>query len=119
MVTIAEIEADKPARKANEPEEKPKTSSAGQALGMAVSYLTDAQKKELKLKGGVRVDSVADAAARAGLREGDVLVAIANIEVNTVKEFEAAVAKLDKSKAINVLFRRGEWAQYAVIRPVR
>ncbi|MEY4266846.1 MAG: hypothetical protein RIS90_1381 [Pseudomonadota bacterium] len=119
MVTIAEIEADKPARKANEPEEKPKTSSAGQALGMSVSDLTEAQKKELKLKGGVRVDAVADAAARAGLREGDVLVAIANIEVNTVKDFEAAVAKLDKSKPISVQFRRGEWAQYAVIRPAR
>ena len=119
MVTIAEIEADKPARKANEPEEKPKTSSAGQALGMSVSDLTEAQKKELKLKGGVRVDAVVDAAARAGLREGDVLVAVANIEVNTVKDFEAAVAKLDKSKPISVQFRRGEWAQYAVIRPAR
>ena len=118
-VTIAEIEADKPARKANEPEDKPKTSSAGQALGMSVSDLTEAQKKELKLKGGVRVDAAADAAARAGLREGDVLVAIANIEVNTVKDFEAAVAKLDKSKPISVQFRRGEWAQYAVIRPAR
>ena len=118
-VTIAEIEADKPARKADEPEEKPKTSSAGQALGMSVSDLTEAQKKELKLKGGVRVDAVADAAARAGMREGDVLVALANIEINTVKEFEAAVAKLDKSKPVTVLFRRGEWAQYLVIRPVR
>ena len=118
-VTVAEIEADKPTRKANEPEEKPKTSSAGQALGMSVSDLTEAQKKELKLKGGVRVDAVADAAARAGMREGDVLVAIANTEINTVKEFEAAVAKLDKSKPVNVLFRRGEWAQYAVIRPTR
>ena len=118
-VTIAEIEADKPARKANEPEEKPKTSSAGQALGMSVSDLTEAQKKELKLRGGVRVDAVADAAARAGMREGDVLVAVANIEINTVKEFEAAVAKMDKSKPVTVLFRRGEWAQYAVIRPAR
>ena len=118
-VTIAEIEADKPARKANEPEEKPKTSSAGQALGMSVSDLTEAQKKDLKLKGGVRVDAVVDAAARAGMREGDVLVAIANTEINTVKEFEAAVAKLDKSKPVTVLFRRGEWAQYAVIRPTR
>jgi serine protease Do len=53
------------------------------------------------------------------MREGDVLVAIANTEINTVKEFEAAVAKLDKSKPVNVLFRRGEWAQYAVIRPTR
>ena len=118
-VTVAEIEADKPARKANEPEERAKTPSTGQALGMSVSDLTEAQKKELKLKGGVRVDAAVEAAARAGLREGDVLVAIANVEINSVKEFEAAVAKIDKSKAVNVLFRRGEWAQYAVIRPGR
>ena len=118
-VVVAEIEADKPARKANEPEERAKTPSTGQALGMSVSDLTEAQKKELKLKGGVRVDAAVEAAARAGLREGDVLVAIANVEINSVKEFEAAVAKIDKSKAVNVLFRRGEWAQYAVIRPGR
>ena len=118
-VVVAEIEADKPARKANEPEERAKTPSTGQALGMSVSDLTEAQKKELKLKGGVRVDASVEAAARAGLREGDVLVAIANVEINSVKEFEAAVAKIDKSKAVNVLFRRGEWAQYAVIRPGR
>jgi serine protease Do len=118
-VTIAEIEADKPAKKAADKEEKPKPSSVGQALGLAVSELTDAQKKELKIKGGVKVETAADAAARAGLREGDVIVAIANIEVANVKEFEVALAKIDKSKAINVLFRRGEWAQYAIIRPAR
>ncbi|MDO8251036.1 MAG: DegQ family serine endoprotease [Rhodoferax sp.] len=118
-VTIAEIEADKPVKKAADKEEKPKASSAGQALGLAVSELTDAQRKELKIKGGVKVETAADAAARAGLREGDVVVAIANVEVANVREFEAALAKLDKSKPINVLFRRGEWAQYAVIRPVR
>lgn len=118
-VTIAEIEADKPVRKAADKEEKPKASSAGQSLGLAVSELSEAQKKELKIKGGVKVDTAADAAARAGLREGDVIVAIANTEVATMKEFEAAVSKLDKNKAVNVLFRRGEWAQYAVIRPAR
>ncbi|WP_114973217.1 DegQ family serine endoprotease [Rhodoferax ferrireducens] len=118
-VTIAEIEADKPAKKAADKEEKPKASSAGQALGLAVSELTDAQKKELKIKGGVKVETAAEAAARAGLREGDVVVAIANVEVANVREFEAALGKLDKTKPINVLFRRGEWAQYAVIRPAR
>lgn len=118
-VTVAEIEADKPVKKAADKEEKPKASSAGQALGLAVSELTDAQKKELKVKGGVKVETAADAAARAGLREGDVVVAIANVEVANVREFEAALAKLDKSKPVNVLFRRGEWAQYAVIRPAR
>jgi serine protease Do len=116
-VVIAEIEDDKPAKKPTAKEEKPKASSAGQLLGLAVSELSDAQKKELKLKGGVKVDSATDGAARAGVREGDVIVAIANVEVNTVKDFEAAVAKMDKSKPVNLLFRRGEWAQYALIRP--
>jgi hypothetical protein len=46
-----------------------------------VSDLTDAQKKELKVKGGVKVDAVSDAAAKAGLREGDVILAVGNIEV--------------------------------------
>ena len=60
-----------------------------------------------------------EAAARAGLREGDVILAIANTEVSGMKEFEAALTKADKSKAINVLYRRGDWAQYALIRPGR
>jgi len=119
MVTIAEIEADKPVRKAADKDDKSRTSAAGQALGLAVSELTEALKKELKVRGGVRVDAVADAAARAGVREGDVIVAIANVQVGNVREFELALAKLDKNKPVSILFRRGEWAQYAVIRPAR
>ncbi len=117
-VTIGEFEAEKPvARK--EREEKPR-SSAAPALGLAVADLTEAQKKELKLvKGGVRVESAVEAAARAGLREGDVIMALGNVEVASVREFEALLAKLEKGKPVHVLFRRGEWAQYAVIRPQR
>lgn len=115
-VTIAEIEADKPVKKTSDKEEKPKTSAAGQLLGLTVSDLTDAQKKELKVKGGVKVDAATEAAARAGLREGDVIMAIANSEVNNAKEFEAVAAKLDKTKPVNVRFRRGEWDQYVMIR---
>ena len=53
------------------------------------------------------------------LREGDVILALANVEVANIREFEAVLAKLDKGKTVNVLFRRGDWAQYAVIRPQR
>ncbi len=116
-VTIGEVEADKPARR--EREEKPRISGAAQALGLTVADLTEAQKKELKLKGGVRVDGASEAAARAGLREGDVILAVANVEVGNVREFEAVLGRLDKGKPINVLFRRGDWAQYTVIRPAR
>jgi serine protease Do len=103
-------------KKAAEKEVKPKASSAGQTLGLAVSDLTDEQKKDLKLKGGVKVDAATEAAARAGLQEGDVIIQVGQVAVSSVKEFEAALAKLDKTKSVNVLFRRGEWAQYAVIR---
>jgi serine protease Do len=84
-----------------------------------LSDLTEAQKRELKLRGGVRVESATEAAARAGLREGDVILAVANVEVESVKAFEATLARLDKSKPVNVLFRRGDWAQYVLIRPAK
>jgi serine protease Do len=121
-VMIAEIEPDKPAKMAAEKEEpaaKPQASAAAKSMGLAVSDLTDAQKKELKLKGGVKIDMAADAATRAGLREGDIVLAINNTEISNVKELESALAKADKTKPVSVLFRRGDWAQYALIRPSR
>jgi serine protease Do len=84
-----------------------------------VSELTDAQRKELGIKGGVRIEAAVEAAARAGLREGDVVLAVSNTEVNSVKDFDAVLTKSDKSKPLIVMFRRGEWTQYAIIRAVR
>eukprot|EP01034_Spumella_vulgaris_P046565 gene46565-58058_t len=66
----------------------------------------------------VKVAAALEGAARAGLREGDIILAIANTEVSGVKDFDAILGKVDKSKTLSVLYRRGEWAQYALIRPV-
>ncbi len=118
-VVIGEVEAEKPVRRSQAPEAKPPMAGPAQAMGLMVSELPDALKKELKLKGGVKVDASEGAAARAGLREGDVILAIANTEISNVKDFETALAKNEKGKAINVLFRRSEWTQYALIRPTR
>ncbi|WP_295640698.1 DegQ family serine endoprotease [uncultured Methylibium sp.] len=119
-VTVAELEPER-ARRAAAPEGKPAPapSVAVGALGLTLANLSDDQKRELKLKGGVRIEAVEAAAARAGLREGDVILSVANVEITDVKQFESVLAKLDKSKPVNVLFRRGEWAQYALIRPVK
>ncbi|MCY7371573.1 MAG: Do family serine endopeptidase [Polaromonas sp.] len=118
-VTIAEVEPEKSASRASVPEPKPQVAGPAQSLGLMVSEVPEAAKKELKLKGGVKVDAVEGLASRAGLREGDVIVAIANFEIASVKEFEAALTKIDKTKAVNVLFRRGDLVQYALIRPAR
>jgi serine protease Do len=116
-VTVGEFEADRPAKRAQaEPTPAP---VAKNALGISASDLSEAQKKELKLKSGVRVDAVDGAAARAGLREGDVILSIDNTEVTDAKQFAALSAKVEKSRAVSVLVRRGEWVNYLVIRPAR
>ena len=113
-VTVVEFEPEKPKRVAQSAEQpaQPKT-----AIGLAVSDLTDAQKRELKLRGGVRVESAEGSAARAGLREGDVIVTLDNTEVSDAKQFNALVAKLDKTRQISVMVRRGEWTNYLIVRP--
>jgi serine protease Do len=65
------------------------------------------------------VDAVDGAAARAGLREGDVILSIDNAEIADSKQFAAVATKAEKAKAVSVLVRRGEWTNYLVIRPTR
>jgi serine protease Do len=118
-VTVAEFEPERPTRRAAaEPGSAPQA-AVKSALGVTVSDLTDAQKRELRVKNGVRVDTVEGAAGRAGLREGDVILSVDNVEVADAKAFAAAAAKADKNKPVTVLVRRGEWVNYLVIRPGR
>ncbi len=116
-ITVAELEPVKSAKSAASADE-PKSAGTAQSMGLVVADLTEAQKKELK-RGGVRVESVAEASARAGLREGDVILQIANFEITQLRDFESAMNKIDKNKPFNVLFRRGEAVQFAVIKPAR
>jgi len=117
-ITVGEFEPEKvAAAKPAAAEKTPESSAVLQMLGLTVSDLTEPLKKELKMRSGVRVDAVADPALKAGIREGDVITQIANNEVTDTKSFAQLMAKLDKSKAVSVLLRRGDWSQYTVIRP--
>jgi serine protease Do len=117
-VVVAEFEADKP-KPVVARNEAPKPQLSFTSLGLAVSDLTDAQRRELKIKGGVKVDSVEGAAQRAGMHEGDIVLSVDNAEVATAKQFEALVAKLDKTKPVTLLVRRGDQANFLVIKPAR
>ena len=117
-VTVIEFEADKTASAAGRDATKP-PAAAPSMLGLTVAELTEAQRRDLKVKGGVRVEAVEGAVARAGVREGDVLLSIDNTEVASVKQFDAALAKLDKSKTITLLVRRGDTVNFLIVRPVR
>ncbi len=118
-ITVGEFDPVQPDKKTGSKGGKESESTGAKALGLTVSELTDAQKKELRIRGGVRVESATDGAARAGLSEGDVIVAINNTEIGSVKEFEAAASKVDKSKTVSVLVRRDDLARFFLIKPAR
>jgi len=67
----------------------------------------------------VRVESVDGAAAKAGVREGDVILSVDNAEVTGAKQFEGLVAKADKTRPITLLVRRGESVNFVIVRPAR
>ena len=117
-VTVVEFEADRP-RKSTDKEPKAAPVPVVSSWGLSVADLSDVQRRDLKVKGGVRVEAVEGAAARAGLREGDVILALENVDINSAKQFEAVLAKADKNKSVNVLVRRGERVSYLIIRPSR
>jgi serine protease Do len=116
-VTVAEIEPDKPLAAAAP--EAQASSAAKTRLGITVADLTEAQKRELRVRGGVRVETTDGPAARAGVQEGDVILSIDNVEIADVKQFNTLTGKLDKNKSVTVLVRRGEWVNYLVIKPAR
>jgi serine protease Do len=118
-ITVVEREGDQPAKGGKvAPGAKPKAEAAANALGFKVSDLTAAQKKDMGITGGVLVDATEGGAAGAGLREGDVVLAINNTAIASAAQFNALVAKLDRSKPAVVLVRRDDVTTHILIRPV-
>ena len=54
-----------------------------------------------------------------GATTGDVILQLDNTEITDVKQFLTVAAKVEKSRAVSVMLRRGEWVNYLVIRPGR
>lgn len=113
-LTITELEQEKVAAKV---EKKTKVEQVANTLGLIVSDLTAAQVKELKIDGGVIVESAEGSAARAGLRTGDILLRVNNTDIKDVRQFNALVAKLDVKKTTLLLVRRGDSSQFVTVKP--
>jgi serine protease Do len=71
-------------------------------LGIAVRPLTADEKRSADLDHGLVVQDVAGAAERAGVRPGDVIVAVNNTPVKSVEELKSAVDKSGKTVALLV-----------------
>jgi serine protease Do len=119
-VTVAEMAPEQAARSGNPNRPPPAPGGGAQqanALGLVVADIPEDRRAALRIKGGVLVEGADGLAARAGLRPGDVILSLNNQDVSSARQFNEAVAKLDRSKTHIVLVRRGENAQFVPIRP--
>jgi serine protease Do len=116
-VTIVELKDEEPRASGKAQPKKPKPEHAPNALGLHVSNLTAAQRRELKIEGGVVVESVEGQASTAGILAGDLILQVNNVEVKDAAQFNDLVAKLDPKKSVALLVRRDTVTQYVVIKP--
>ncbi len=106
QVVVAELQEDARAGRSGRGALKP-PAAAPTVYGMSLADLTDAQRKELKVEHGVMVGEVQGAAARAGMRKGDVILAVNNQDVKSVEQFNQMMGQFDKGRIVALLVRRG------------
>ncbi|MFY3964080.1 DegQ family serine endoprotease [Achromobacter ruhlandii] len=111
-VKVGEIPVDKAA-----PGKKgaPPAPEVTNALGLGVIDVPADVQKKLRIKGGVQVKVAEGAAAKAGLQEGDIVLALNDTDVTGAKQFAELVGKLDKGRAVGLLVRRGEQTQWVAV----
>lgn len=86
-------------------------------LGLVVSELDADQKDELQIQGGLLVEEVkGNAAARADLRRGDVILAIGNVEVASIEQLNEILKQMPRGRSIALLVRRDEASYYLALK---
>lgn len=118
-VTIVALEDDKATAATKPAPGKPAPGAAPNVLGLNVSNLSPEQRRILKIEGGVIVDASEGRAATAGVRAGDVILQMNNVEIKDAAQFNGLAAKLDPKKSVAVLVRRENVTQYLVIKPAK
>lgn len=87
-------------------------------LGLSLKELSESERRQLRVDGGVLVTAVVgDAARRAGLATGDVITLVDDEPVRSVADFERTVKALGERSTIALLVHRNGNASFMVIEP--
>jgi serine protease Do len=113
-VTVGEMPEEKVAQRPGRRDSK--SGNVVARLGLTVSELSAEQRKELGIGGGLLVEDVQGAAAKAGIRRGDILMALNNQDVKSVEQLTQLLSQFDKAKSVALLIRRGDGALYVALR---
>jgi serine protease Do len=98
----------------------PKALAAPNRLGLALAPPTPAQRRERGIEHGLVVERAVGAAARAEIREGDVVLALVvggkQTTLKSVDDFNRQVAGLKEGQQVTLLVKRGEATSYVSLR---
>ncbi len=88
-----------------------------QRLAIEVADISDEQREQYDIDGGVVVVKVEPgAAAAAGIRRGDIISSLNNKKITSAKQFLDIAKKLPEGKAIPVLVQRGQGAIFLALK---
>ena len=105
-VTVGETPTENRAVKVADKKKDDKKEAKPNRIGLVTSDLDATERKELKVDFGVLVSEVEGAAARAGIREGDIVLALNTVDIKSGKQLNDLIDKLDARKAIALVIKR-------------
>ena len=117
QVAVVELEGDRNPRARNDRSPGPATPASVNALGLTVTDIPEERRQQLRIRNGVLVEAVEGAAARAGLRTGDIVLGMDNQDIASARQFNELAAKSDRSRTHVLLVRRGENAAFVPVKP--
>ncbi len=86
-------------------------------LGVSLGELTKEQLSDMGIKGGLLVQAVkGKSAVSSGIQPGDVILAIGNVPLNSLKQLNDIVRQLPKGRNVALLVRREDAVFYVAIR---
>jgi serine protease Do len=101
VVTVGKLASDKVTKGKDG-----KAARVPDKVGLILSDLSDAQRSTLGTDQGVMVESAQGEAARAGIQQGDIILAVSNTPVKNVAQFNQLVAQAN-GKSLALLVKRG------------
>ncbi len=109
-LVLSELPAEKMAKRAEKPGKSPGK------LGLFISELTPEQKQQLQISSGLLVEDAQGPAARAGIRRGDIILAVNNTDVKSIAQFSQIVSQFESHGSVALLVRRGDTSLYVPLK---
>lgn len=91
------------------------TSQTPNSVGLAVSELPAAGRRALGVNFGVVVEAVKGPAEKTQIRTGDVIIAVANTNLTSMRQFSEIIAEQKPGTQVALLVRRGDASLYVAV----